>query len=166
MKYGIWKLLIRSRDDEFEGGFTEFEFIAANQDVRSALRQTHGAIDESAVGAAQVLNEKLVALRDDLRVAARDARRRVIFRQVDFRANAAIRVHSSDQVFAVGVERELRAHLVGAHHDQPGRGPLGRLARPAVSAEDVVSGQVSAAVNAGEARTLRRLEWGRRADFG
>jgi hypothetical protein len=52
----------RSGDDEFKRGFTKFEFVAANKGVRSTLRQADGAVDESAVGAAQIFNKKLVAL--------------------------------------------------------------------------------------------------------
>ena len=59
---------------------------------------------------------------------------------------------------ALGVDLELRAHFVGAHHDQLRRRPLGRLSLAAIGAEDVVHRQFPAAVDA----ELHR----RKADLG
>src|SRR5262249_60920918 len=75
------------------------------------------AVDERAVGAAEVFDIKLAAAGGDSRVASRDTRRRVEFRKVDVGPDTSMRVDATDGDFVFRRQRELSAD-VHVHQDQ------------------------------------------------
>src|SRR5262245_3034794 len=80
-------------------GFSDLEDIAVDHWVRLLGFEPGAAVDERAVGAAEVFDIKLAAARCDSRVASRDARRRVIFREVDVGPDTSMRVDAPDGDF-------------------------------------------------------------------
>ncbi len=77
------------------------DLIAVVERMLAARQQAMTAIDKCPVGAAEIFDEELAALRDDARVSARNFSFRIILIEIHVRENSAIGIPTANQRFDI-----------------------------------------------------------------
>src|ERR671939_847689 len=102
-----------------ERGLAEAQFVSALKDAGLARGESHGIVNHCSVNRVQIFNQKRLAFAPDARVAARDLRLRVKFREINFGEDVRLRVAPAQQVTLL-LQDERNVQLRSSRNDQLG----------------------------------------------